>query len=149
MPSTQHNSENYHVPQATSPEFGLVVYTNAISGLRTYAITLDVSRNHYVYPGSPESAAAMFSKMGFPVPDDLLDRYRRLYKKLPPLDPTVNMFNANEKAKADLEFVQQQQQETAIGRALDEQTPAVADTFGVEPFTLEPLPRKDETGKYL
>ncbi len=150
-PTHQHNPVNQQIPFYPTPTWDVEMVSNAVdTNIKYFCITLGTGRSRYVYPGSPDGAVPHFGRIGFKIPDNILDRYRRLYKHNGPVnlgDARIGS-DANRKAANELDAKKHQLKEAAI----DRESQPVADTsgtFGIAPATLPEFPRKDADGKYL
>jgi hypothetical protein len=148
-PSIQHNPVNLKIPFYSTPTWDIGVVASAKDGNKSYVITLGTGRDEYIYPSSPDGALAHFGRIGFTVPKDILDRYRRLYKYTGPVIPQASYgVAANRKTADELEAIKQTQKEAAIER----ESAPLADSTGTFGISLEPLrefPKRDGSGRYL
>ena len=115
----QHNPVNMNIPFYPVPTWDIGMVKSAKDGITiSFCIMLGTGRDEYRYPGSPDGAIAHFGRIGFTVPEDILDRYRRLYKNRGPINEGDARLggDVNRQTASDLEATTQRQKECAIER---------------------------------
>lgn len=100
-------------------------------------IQLKIARGTYYYTAAANGAVDYFKRMGFVVPENILEQYQRVYKRITNA-PIVPYFSSSEnKRQAEELALKKQDQCEAILFASDNPGTSASGTFGVEPIVLE------------